>query len=113
MCLSVHRGCLLSGAIYLWGGEVCLQGVLPQWSLLGGMGDLPIADLPPRGGGLPPGGLPTGGFASKEGLPQGALPTRRSAYKGVCLQGVDRPPEPEKWAVCILLECFLVLQKFC
>ena len=71
-------------------------------------------------GGLPPKGESASGgrgsayeveSVSRGGLPPGSafmesLPT----YRGVPPEGdwAEPPPEPEKRAVCILLECFLV-----
>ena len=79
--------------------------LLPTKEVWGKVMFLHVSVIPSTGGG----GLP----------PEGGLPTEGER---VCLQwggglrtekrgGLYRPPpKPEKWVVCILLECFLVTQ---
>ena len=74
------------------------------------------------GGGLPTRGLHPGGVCLQEGrvFAYRGSASGGSAYRGICLQWVclqgwsAHPPIPEleKRAVCILLECFLVLFLF-
>ena len=84
-----ERGCICMMSLPVWlPGPMILRGVSVPCTM----------SLP---GGLPTGGM---GYVYRGRLPtegEGGLPTE---------EGLDRhPPEPEKRAVRILLECFLVI----